>query len=91
MLSERRSLVMQVPQYLAIALVSVVFQTWVDFSQTRSAMRQQGQSDLDPVSTEMFQLRQEVYSFRCSTDLEQGHDGWVESLERRKHQSETLA
>lgn len=67
-----------------------VSQTSVDFSQTNPAMRQQGQIVPVPVSTEMFRCRQEVYGFRCSNGLEQGLDVWVESLEHRRRQPETL-
>ena len=44
-------------------------------------MRQQEQIDLTLVYIEMFRLQEEVCGFRCSADLEQGFDEWVESLE----------
>lgn len=91
MSSEVRFLAMQHPQYPETVVVTAVCQTLVDFSQTTPAMRQQEQIDLVLVSIEMFRFQQEVCGFRCSADFEQGLDEWVESLECRGREQETLA
>ena len=84
MLFEVRSLATRHPLYWEIGVVTAVFQIAVDFSQTNPVMRQQGQTDLALVSTEVSRSRQEVYGFRCLIGLEQGLGEWAESLERRQ-------